>query len=501
MKLKSKCWLCFSLLLSCGTATYSQASLTGENSDCFVGAVRDFQDRFATTPPNRGMAMNDIMDLSVFVCYFSIPSVRAKFLGVAEQNRLDKQPGASSDSSGSTSLVSKGSSPWLLGFALEHGGLTQTTSGNTITFRGNVANSIRALMNSTYLGSYALGDKDKLVQGLSKLSFGVSFDTSANQPSTSQGFTPSKENFSGFSSKYEIINRRDPRNHKWDQKWAALDEAEALELAGSFSGLNEEVEANPNFQQWATVTEGDIAALSPTPTEPEIRALLKRSAELFGKLLLNAPEAQNRVNQVTSRMTGYLSAENDILNTIRTSSLLTVEYNYSRQLTTNNQNVAATVPSQQLPTLSNINIVYEKGFQGANAPELTFNAGVTLFNSTSSTPPKYGTVRDYRFSAQLDVPLKEIANIGKPVLSFSGEFLGLLEQPLGQKVMLNGVTVDRRGNMGIFQGKLSIPVKDSGVKIPVSFTYASRTELIKEKDVRGNIGITFDLDTLFSKAK
>jgi len=43
---------------------------------------------------------------------------------------------------GSTSLVSKGSSPSLLGFALEHGGLTQTTSGNTITFRGNVMNSI-----------------------------------------------------------------------------------------------------------------------------------------------------------------------------------------------------------------------------------------------------------------------------------------------------------------------------------------------------------------------
>ena len=66
---------------------------------------------------------------------------------------------------------------------------------------------------------------------------------------------------------------------------------------------------------------------------------------------------------------------------------------------------------------------------------------------------------------------------------------------------LNGVTIDRRGNLGTVQAKLSIPVHDSGVKIPIAFTYANRTELIKEKDVRGNIGITFDLDSLFSRAK
>jgi len=45
------------------------------------------------------------------------------------------------------------------------------------------------------------------------------------------------------------------------------------------------------------------------------------------------------------------------------------------------------------------------------------------------------------------------------------------------------------------------PVKKSRVKIPISFTYASHTELIEEKDVRGNIGITLDFDTLFSKAQ
>jgi hypothetical protein len=74
-----------------------------------------------------------------------------------------------------------------------------------------------------------------------------------------------------------------------------------------------------------------------------------------------------------------------------------------------------------------------------------------------------------------------------------------LEEPLGQTVKVNDVTIARTGNIGLFQSKLTIPVKGSGIKIPISFTYSNRTELIKEKDVRGSIGFTLDLDSIFSK--
>jgi len=97
--------------------------------------------------------------------------------------------------------------------------------------------------------------------------------------------------------------------------------------------------------------------------------------------------------------------------------------------------------------------------------------------------------------------LKEITNLGKPTLTFSGLFLDLFEQPLGQQLLVNGVSVDRTGAVGLMQAKFTIAVKGSGVKIPISFTAANRTELIKEHDVRGAIGVTFDLDSLFSKAK
>jgi hypothetical protein len=62
-------------------------------------------------------------------------------------------------------------------------------------------------------------------------------------------------------------------------------------------------------------------------------------------------------------------------------------------------------------------------------------------------------------------------------------------------------TTLKKGNIGIGQFKFTIPVKGSGVKIPLSVTFSNRTEFIKESKVRGNIGVTFDLDTIFSKLK
>ena len=58
-----------------------------------------------------------------------------------------------------------------------------------------------------------------------------------------------------------------------------------------------------------------------------------------------------------------------------------------------------------------------------------------------------------------------------------------------------------KGDLAFGQVKLTIPVKGTGFKIPFSLTFANRTELIKEREVRGNFGFTFDLDTLFAKFK
>jgi hypothetical protein len=44
-----------------------------------------------------------------------------------------------------------------------------------------------------------------------------------------------------------------------------------------------------------------------------------------------------------------------------------------------------------------------------------------------------------------------------------------------------------------------MPTANNAIRIPISFTYSNRTELIKESDVRGQVGISFNLDALFDR--
>lgn len=48
------------------------------------------------------------------------------------------------------------------------------------------------------------------------------------------------------------------------------------------------------------------------------------------------------------------------------------------------------------------------------------------------------------------------------------------------------------------QAKLTIPLGNTGIAFPISVTVANRTELIKEKEVRGQFGFTFDFSKLVS---
>jgi hypothetical protein len=492
-----------------GTGTPSPSGSTSGASavpaaDCLTGTVKSIEEQFAQQK-DQAEAKKRIKGVlerwPVYICQFTADAIRPKLLTQAETERQDKQPGATSSSSGSTSLVSKGSSPSLLGFALEHGGLTQTTNGNTITFRGNAANSITALLDSTYLGSYKLSQSDPLVRYLAKVSFGVSFDAATNKPSTTQGFEPSGGSFSGLSVKYEIYNHRDPRDARYIQDWNRLAGEQGVALAGTIANLDVVITQTyaTIFDQWSKQVFAAVDALPSDAPESKIREVVDGAAESFHSLFWDLPKIKDAVASVTSSMSSFLKRQDTTLSEIRSTPIATVEYNLTRQLTSNSQTIIATQPNQKIPDLSNVNLVVEKGFVNPDAPELTLNLGGTWFNSPNTADPTRGRIRDIRASLEADWQLAALKQLDKPTLSLAGQYLNLIAEPLGQQVMLNGVTIVRRGPMEVFQAKLTIPAGgSSGVKIPLSFTWASRTELVKESDVRGNLGVTFDLDTLFS---
>ena len=129
--------------------------------------------------------------------------------------------------------------------------------------------------------------------------------------------------------------------------------------------------------------------------------------------------------------------------------------------------------------------------------------GASVFNSKPQGVVS-NLLRDLQVSALLDVPVNtSVTKIGNVVLSFSGKYERIPKNAIPLSTGSASTTTDAalKGDLLIGQAKLTFPVKGSGVKIPLSFSVANRTELIKERDVRGNIGITFDLDTIVSKLK
>ncbi|MGH9203167.1 MAG: hypothetical protein ACRD2A_18220, partial [Vicinamibacterales bacterium] len=157
-----------------------------------------------------------------------------------------------------------------------------------------------------------------------------------------------------------------------------------------------------------------------------------------------------------------------------------------------------------LPDASTLRFIAEG--QWGSRLDLTANAAWTLQHSGSvllPEPRSIGGRRDFQAAAQLDVPLGSIekrvaagTGIGAPVLG-----VAYLSQKLTERAAVsfagNSFTVDP-GWIHVVQGKVMIPIKGSGMKIPLSLSYANRTELLEEKDIRGHIGLTFDMDVLSS---
>src|SRR5260370_11333567 len=341
-----------SIILCFAGRVSAQGTGSSPSDDCqslLRGLIPDIRDAL-TSSTDRSSAMRAIESWPAFLCGTVSDSIRSQLLSEAEEKRLDKQAGATSNSSGTTSLVSKGSSPSLFGFALEHGGLTQTTDGNTITFRGNAANSVRALLNNSYLGSYELGQDDRLMTGLAKLSFGVSFDAGSNQTSASRGFSPSSKSLSGFSFKYEIYDRRDPRDKHYLSRWQDLSNTAGKQFANSIRDFDTVIRSTPQFPQWDGAVQKDIYALPPTASDDDIMKVVKNAANLFTELFSNLPEGRNAA--VAASISSYLTEKNNILADIRKSPIVTVEYNFNRQLTAANQNLTTTHPNHRIPAFT-----------------------------------------------------------------------------------------------------------------------------------------------------
>jgi hypothetical protein len=120
--------------------------------------------------------------------------------------------------------------------------------------------------------------------------------------------------------------------------------------------------------------------------------------------------------------------------------------------------------------------------------DLDVDSGVAFYNK-SNHALNQGTLRDYHFTGLIGGAAPGLfgtkADVSRITYSLTGRYEKLEENS---------------ANIGVFQAKIEIPLT-AGIHLPISFTYATRTELINEKEKRGNIGFTFDPQALLGLRK
>ena len=414
---------------------------------------------------------------------------RGKFLVEAEERRTDKQVEGGPENAGSTSLVVKGGAPTVFGFAVSNGALAQSQSGTTLTFRGNPVGIVKLLQNKTFDESYLEDENDALTRFVKKTSFSVSFDTDrGDEPGV---FTGDAQQLSAWSVRHEFVNERDPRHRKHQDALRRFLEQEGDNLThavyDTYMSLIVDVGGadgaplkgnrfkDPALQTWLEETNALVTSAAPG----DVEAVVKRQLDKFPAPDELSSEARDAVGRFALNYSGYVRARNRLFDEIAKGKVITFEY-------TNNREVNA-------PDTSNLRFIAETGVFAGKA-DLTANASFTFFNTRPAAGS--GRVRDFQFAGQLDIPFK-VTGVGNFVFSFAGKY----ERVLENATALDGTVLpDTKGDIAVGQLKLEVPFV-AGLRLPLSLTFANRTELVREREVRGNFGFTFDMDKILARFK
>lgn len=428
------------------------------------------------------------------------------FLLKSEKVRTDKQIGADSKSKGTTSIVSKGGIPALFGFAVENGGATSTVDGTSMTFRVNPAGLTQALTGSDYAELFEQQRRNSALDLFSKVSLGFTFDTTRGSEANMPVFTGSESQLSAISFRYEFINQRSPKNSRFRRLWRGFvnNQARAYfekqnELYGQIYVSSESRGRNqfsiPDLQAALNNANAKLDA-----EKAEILKLIENGKEaeatdkieniVNSELLDKLPVTKIRSNTGFTNFVAsveldeqYIDARNELFDEIAKGQVATFEYINLRE------------PIK--PDTHSLKFIWEKGFY--RGIDFTFNAGLTFYNKKPNNLD-VRRLRDFDFSGQFDFPLRrlELGVLNDSVLSFAGKYQRLNTDVINE----NGtIAPGTKGDIALGQLKWTIPLGDSGLKIPLSFTFANRTELIKEREVRANFGITIDFDAFFARLK
>jgi hypothetical protein len=430
------------------------------------------------------------------------------FVNSWEKARLDKQVGAPATGSGTTDLVSRPSTPELLGLGVQLGALTETVSGSTATFNANAEGAYRAIIGKPVV---CLACADTFWRGLN---FSASFDLSAQgtkQVPTSGAANPatpdpamvqlpqSSRQFSSATARYDIYNPLDPRSPEFQKAWTTAYEKHQPELADAAerlrSAVNEILKPLDADQEIVALenSSGPTLEAAAAGTVDQLNGAFEK---FFNALVALArkdiPDLDAKVVNAAGAFSYYAQLNYAAVQEARGKPQFTAQYTYNR-------------PMSQ-PETHDFKLILGLS-PGASGALFTLNLAGTLYGGQIPSGAKYGRVRDFQFAAQFDRPLGNVMThpatltlAGYIQYQFDPSVLNIGPGNLapGTNIMLPQnaqVLLGTKGTLAILQAKVTLNTK-SGVNIPLAVSWANKTDLLKANEVRGNVGITYDFNSI-----
>lgn len=458
----------------------------------------------------------------------------ARFLKELESRRTDKQAGATAGSGGSTTTVAKGTTAKVLSLAAEYGALTESVSKQIVTVQGSLDGIPAALVRHSVLPYCPTGASSPdclnahVFEGLRRVSYGVSFDTSQHatgatgtaagaaqgtaQPVT---FEASGNAITAATVKVVLWNARDASSATFQKAWVAavkkgaavpaaasaaaqpasplLQAAEALRQA--MSALLATINTNNDFLEWQTQTVTRLNSASGA----DLDAVWIDRARVLTAIVQKAdPNAASLAASFAAASSTYRFEEDQVVRTVAGKPVMTLQYDYKHPTSA--------------PTTSTLRLIFDKGFD--ERWSVAANGAVEIYDQTPSADiPDASRLRDAQFGVQVQYDLGKLAVLGAAAVSGAYYFQyqnspSILDVTAASP--LSGITFvalpsgakqvfAEKGHLHVAQLRLVLGPSGSSARFPVAISYSNRTELIAKPVWRAQVGVSYDFDALFAK--
>jgi hypothetical protein len=416
-----------------------------------------------------------------------------KALLKALEARSQTQSGASSNSTASTSVAEKGLVPEILGFALENGAINRDVSGTTMTFHATPMGIGKALTKQRLPELFADYSTSGWQRYAAKLSLSASFDTSRG-PSAGT-LTADSHQLSAWTVKYEAVNTRDPGGAQYAPLWKEI-ATNSPAYQAAVKALAQALNSEPAFKTWQTAVVAQIDAIDAQLANDKDAA----AAAVKAKRVLDAE--MPKLAKIALGKTSSDALDAYVAELTNVQKRIDAVYDFAAKGVLATAQWATTI-DPSLPDLYAVTGVLEAGLGQMRNTDFTFNIAANFYKHTPESASS--AFKSFEASAQLDHPLGSSFLLHGATATAALKYSYLPKDTVASGGTPDGVVAASattgtapKGSIVVAQGKITVPIKGTGMKVPLSVTASNRTELIKEKDVRASIGVTFDMDTLLT---